>query len=77
MHTIIRIHTPHARTEYGIDAYNDPCGWEENEDHKPCFNLPNQGIGGATAKDGFAYVGCKGAYRACICSCVYGCTMHA
>jgi hypothetical protein len=28
--------------EYGVDAYNDPCGWTENYDAwQPCYNYPD------------------------------------
>jgi len=45
--------------EYGVDAFNDACGWKENEFVQPCqnyFNQPNA-PGGADASESF--VGCK------------------
>jgi len=41
--------------EYGVDAFNDPCGWAENEFVQPCQNYWNQpnAFGGADATDSF------------------------
>lgn len=46
-------------TEYGIDSYNDPCGWAENNDinGSVCFNVANDGNGGSDNTSDF--VGCK------------------
>lgn len=46
-------------TEYGIDAYNDPCGWDENSNKNgtTCFNSQNDGNGGAV-DTGTSFVGC-------------------
>lgn len=34
-------------TEYGVDAYNDPCGWPENFNNEgACMNLRRDGMGG-------------------------------
>jgi hypothetical protein len=37
-------------SEYGVDAYNDACGWAES-DHSPCHNIAGDGQGGATAAE--------------------------
>lgn len=47
--------------EYGVDSYNDPCGWAENSEISPCRNNANDGIGGvSTALNGKTpFVGCN------------------
>lgn len=48
-------------TEYGVDAYNDPCGWpENNHDEYNCNNLPidSPRKGGDSSRDGENYIGC-------------------
>jgi len=39
--------------EYGIDSFNDPCGWPENANQAPCFNGPNFQFGGSDATSNF------------------------
>ena len=46
-------------TEYGVDAYNDPCGWEENSEDPVCFNMyARTDFGGDVAMPGQPYIGC-------------------
>lgn len=47
---------PIVVTEYGVDAFNDPCGWQENINNHVCFNLPDDPKGGS--KDSPNFVGC-------------------
>lgn len=56
---------PLVVTEYGIDAYNDPCGWAENMGTpQTCFNLPMDGWGGSyPASWGFS--GCNNQWADC------------
>jgi len=42
--------------EYGVDAYNDPCGWTQFYDvWQPCFNYPDMpnALGGVDESDDF------------------------
>jgi len=42
--------------EYGVDAFNDPCGWSENYDAwQPCFNYPDMpdALGGVDESPNF------------------------
>jgi len=48
---------PMIVTEYGVDAFNDPCGWPENN-QGGCFNLPGDAAGGAD--DNGHFWGCAG-----------------
>lgn len=41
-------------TEFGVDAYNDPCGWAKDT-VEVCFSLPHEGAGGSEVK---GYVPC-------------------
>lgn len=50
---------PMLVTEYGVDAFNDPCGWNENKATQwTCFNLPDNTEQGGP-KNHAGYVGCK------------------
>ena len=44
-------------TEFGVDAYNDPCGWPENNGGG-CFNMPGEGVGGDVAPPDRGFWGC-------------------
>jgi len=53
-------------TEFGIDAYNDPCGWNENMAYpQVCFNLPGDGNGGDVALPGQPFRGCNNPWADC------------
>jgi len=46
--------------EYGVDAYSDPCGWQENGAVQPCTNYYGQlGAPGGSEDTGASFVGCK------------------
>lgn len=46
-------------TEFGVDAYNDPCGWPENVRDPVCFNMFDRSwFGGDVAAPGRPYMGC-------------------
>lgn len=49
---------PMIVTEYGVDAYNDPCGWPENN-YGGCRNTAGDGHGGDVAVNG-GFWGCVG-----------------
>ena len=44
--------------EYGTDAYNDPCGWPENEG-QPCFNYYGQPGGEGGSEEAGDFQGCN------------------
>lgn len=46
-------------TEFGVDAFNDMCGWPENIKLPVCFNLPGDSLGGDQAPSGQPFVGCS------------------
>ena len=48
---------PMIVTEFGVDAYNDPCGWPENNGGG-CFNMVGEGQGGDVAPYGRGFWGC-------------------
>ena len=50
---------PMIVTEFGVDAYNDPCGWPENNGGG-CFNMVGEGQGGDVAPAGRGFWGCAG-----------------
>ena len=50
---------PMIVTEFGVDAYNDPCGWPENNGGG-CFNMVGEGQGGDVAPYGRGFWGCAG-----------------
>jgi len=52
-------------TEYGVDAYNDPCVWPENVHNNMCFNVLGDPAGGASAPPGLPFVGCKDTKQWC------------
>ena len=45
-------------TEYGTDAYNDPCGWPETKE-TVCFNMPGDPKGGVLPKADGSFIGCS------------------
>jgi hypothetical protein len=46
--------------EYGVDAYSDPCGWQENGAVQPCTNYFGQlGAPGGSEDTGASFIGCK------------------
>jgi len=46
-------------TEFGVDAFNDPCGWPENAAFPTCFNMnARSDFGGDKAQAGIVYRGC-------------------
>ena len=51
--------------QFGIDAYNDPCGWNENLGQGVCFNLPNDGNGGEEPLPGQPFRGCNNPWAEC------------
>lgn len=46
-------------TEYGVDAYNDPCGWPENRKQTICRNMVGDEIGGPDVPASGVYIGCN------------------
>lgn len=52
-------------TEYGVDAYNDPCRWPENLGRQMCMNSVGDGIGGADLLVNGTYVGCHDKANSC------------
>ena len=67
-------------TEFGVDAYNDPCGWQSPSEWA-CTGTPGDGRGGVDATSGTAFVGCaplNGANASTAPSCASpGSTMQA
>lgn len=49
---------PLVVTEYGVDAYNDPCGWPENRKQNVCRNLVGEAQGGPDVPASGVYIGC-------------------
>jgi len=35
--------------EFGVDSYNDPCGWPQNSGMSPCYNDPYDPTSGAVS----------------------------
>lgn len=57
---------PLVVTEYGVDAYNDPCGWPENDQVPVCFNMwARSDFGGDESHPGFPFRGCMEKDEAC------------
>lgn len=53
-------------TEFGVDAYNDPCGWPENFQRPVCFNMYSRNsFGGDVQITGDLYRGCQDATADC------------
>jgi hypothetical protein len=50
---------PMLVTEFGVDAYNDPCGWPQNQWEGGCFNMVGEGAGGDVAPAGRGFWGCS------------------
>lgn len=50
---------PMIVTEFGVDAYNDPCGWPESSYSGGCFNMVGEGKGGDVAPAGKGFWGCS------------------
>jgi hypothetical protein len=56
---------PLVLTEFGADAYNDPCGWPENDGMIPCSNRMNDGWGGVRANASGYFRGCNNTNARC------------
>lgn len=51
-------------TEYGVDAFNDPCGWPETMGENICFNVVGDPKGGVYPDNG-TFIGCADSHASC------------
>lgn len=56
---------PLGVTEYGVDAFNDPCGWPEHRGAQICTNMPGDAKGGVDPKPDGSFIGCANQGLAC------------